>query len=105
MPIPGDEERSIRKVAKRRQVLGLDAGAERLSSLQDFRCWALYFTWDLHPRLAHAVPIGTKTKTIAPRFKEQKSRKTLRAICLDNPNGLTAQASALRLNICLTIYV
>ena len=72
MPIPGDEERLIRKVAKRRQVLELNAWAERLSSLQDFRCSALSFTWDLHPRLSHAVPIGTKTKAIAPRFKEQK---------------------------------
>ncbi len=42
---------------------------ERLSSLQDFRCLALNFPWDLHPRLAHAVPIGTKTKTIALRLR------------------------------------
>ena len=33
-------------------------------ALQGFRCWALYFTWDLHPRLVPAVPIGTKNKTV-----------------------------------------
>ncbi len=87
MPIPGNEKRLIRKVAKRRQVLGLDAGPVRLSSLRDFRGLALYFTWDWHPRLSHAVPIGTNTKTIAPRIVEQNSRKSLRTNTLATPTS------------------
>ncbi len=82
MPIPGNEKRSIRKVAKRRQVLGLDAGTVHLSSLQDFRCLALNYTWDLHPRLAHAVPIGTKAKTIAPRIRSKSFAKPYAPIAL-----------------------
>ncbi len=35
----------------------------RLSPLQGIRCSQLYFTWDLHPRLAPAVPIGTNGTT------------------------------------------
>ena len=73
--------------------VGFGCGAAHLSSLQDFHCGALYFTWDMHPRLAHAVPIGSKIKTIAPQFKEQKSHKTLGINCLVNINILTAQAS------------
>ncbi len=89
MPIPGNEKRSILKVAKRRQVLVLDAGRARLSSLQDFCRSALYFTWDWHPRLAPAVPIGTKTKTFAPRIDLAESLGDFRypsphgvAVCL-----------------------
>ena len=100
MPIPGNEKRTIRKVAKRRQALDFDAEAERLSSLQDFRCLALNFPWDLHPRLAHAVPIGTNAKTIAPRFREQKSRKTLYIHCLVNILFLAAQAWCFRVSLC-----
>ena len=64
MQIPGNEKRLIQKVAKRRQVLDLDAGTARLSPLKGFRGWAFYFTWDSHPRLSHAVPIGTKTNAV-----------------------------------------
>ncbi len=102
MPIPGNEERSIRKVAKRRQVpeFGsvsrtpvVPSGLSLLSA--NLHC---YFMADLHPRL-YAVPNGTKTKTIALRIREQKSRETLRTNCHCNPNFLTAQAKALRLMI------
>ena len=62
---PREREKIDSKSREATAGVGFGRMAAHLSPLQGFPCPTLYFTWDLHPRLALAVPIGTKDKLMS----------------------------------------
>ncbi len=81
---PRGREKNDSKSREATAGVGIGGGDRTPVAPSGLSLLALSFTWDLHPRLAHAVPVGTKTKTIAPRFREQRSYKNLHVNCLVN---------------------